>query len=78
MPALRQQGGRPLDGVWSTTHLDAIDELVAYWLIMRSIGYREARNVGQNRAASEGQNVRNATSGSKGRRGTMPTGSGSI
>ena len=36
---------------------------------MRSVDHHEARSVGQSRAASASQIVRNATSGSKGRRG---------
>jgi hypothetical protein len=55
----------------------ALCELIAYWFVMRSVDHHEARSVGQSRAAWASQIVRNATSRSKGRRGTMPTGSGS-
>jgi hypothetical protein len=47
----------------------ALCELIAYWFVMRSVDHHEARSVGQSRAASASQIVRNATSRSKGRRG---------
>jgi len=57
--------GRPLTRDVSR----ALCELVACCFVMRSVDHHEARSVGQSRAASASQIVRNATSRSKGRRG---------